>query len=142
LAFVTSGLKGAPEFKHRLEATKGTFGVGSRAWASEAASIMRSSVATKTGKTRRSFGTDVDRDSAVVTGASTAYLIDAGSPAHPIKPRGRGVLAYGAGRNRRFARKVDHPGHRAKPFRVRAMEEAYRRHGMADAMVGLWNGAE
>lgn len=80
-----------------------------------------------------------------------AAAVEFGSKAHVIVPRAATVLAWGGertlgGRLRsgsrptRFARRVNHPGTKAKPFLIPGFEKALRLLGL-DRIVEAWNKA-
>jgi hypothetical protein len=81
-----------------------------------------------------------------------AAAVEFGTRAHIIVPRRASVLAWGGertlgGRLRkgaratRFARRVNHPGTRAKPFLIPGLEKALKLVGLAD-LVTRWNRAD
>lgn len=80
-----------------------------------------------------------------------AAAVEFGSRAHVIVPVRAKVLAWGGertlgGRLRKgsratnFARRVRHPGTRAKPFLIPGFERALRKVGL-DVLIDLWNKA-
>jgi len=80
-----------------------------------------------------------------------AAAVEFGSRAHVIVPRQASVLAWGGertlgGRLRagsrptHFARRVNHPGTRAKPFLIPGLQKALQLVGLGD-LVKRWNGA-
>lgn len=136
-------LKGSKELKARMRAIKGTFKVAGREWAEETADLMRRDVPVRTGKTRKAFRVrNASQRRATVVGRYTAFFIDAGTKAHPIRQKKAPRLVF-TGRNGRtvFAKRVEHPATRARRFRERDAREALRRKPLAAAMIRLWNKA-
>jgi len=80
-----------------------------------------------------------------------AAYVEFGTRAHLIVPRTKSILAWGGsrtlgGRLRKgsratiFARRVNHPGTKPKPFLIPGIEKAIRMVGLSD-LVRRWNGA-
>lgn len=80
-----------------------------------------------------------------------AAAVEFGSRAHVIVPRNASVLAWGGprtlggrlrsgGRPTNFARRVNHPGTRPKPFLIPGFEKALRLVGL-DRLIERWNAA-
>jgi hypothetical protein len=80
-----------------------------------------------------------------------AAAVEFGTRAHIIVPKAATVLAWGGGRTlggrlraggrpTNFARRVNHPGTRAKPFLIPGFEKALRLVGL-DKIVQAWNKA-
>jgi hypothetical protein len=80
-----------------------------------------------------------------------AAAVEFGSRAHVIVPRTASVLAWGGprtlggrlrsgGRPTNFARRVNHPGSRAKPFLIPGLEKALQLVGI-EAVIRRWNQA-
>lgn len=134
---------GTPELQRRLKAIRLTFKVGGRGWADDAADLMRAAVPRRTGTLARSFRRrNATQRKATVVGHYTAYFVDGGTVAHPIRPRNARRLRWEDSRGRTiFARKVDHPRTRPRPFRDRAAREAYARRPLGRVLVELWNRA-
>ena len=79
---------------------------------------------------------------ATVVGHFTAYFVDAGTKKHAIRPKSRTRMAWqGTEGKTIFAKRVNHPGVRARPFRERAAKEGLRRVPLAQELVELWNRA-
>lgn len=81
-----------------------------------------------------------------------ARYVEFGTRPHVILPRRAKVLAWGGARRlsgslRRgasatsFARRVNHPGTRARPYLRPGAEQALREVGLADVVVNVWNDA-
>jgi hypothetical protein len=135
-------LKGGRELRARLKALKTAFKPLGRDWADDYVKLARPQIPVKTGKTRQSLRRrNASQRKATVVGSQVAYFIDAGAKAHVIRPKRGGGLIFEAGGRTIFAKKVNHPGHRARPFRKRVALEALRRNPLADAVVKSWNEA-
>jgi hypothetical protein len=81
-----------------------------------------------------------------------ARHVEFGTRPHVILPRSKKALAWGGARRlsgslRRgasatsFARRVNHPGTRARPYLVPGAQQALREVGLSDAVVSVWNEA-
>jgi hypothetical protein len=147
-----------PQLKARLRAV-GKTEVLLRELQLETIAGAKAKVPRKTGHLGRSILPGrVDKDSAQVTvNANYAAAVEFGSKPHVIVPKRARVLAWpsagaarlsGRARTRGgkstgpmiFARKVNHPGSKAKPYLIPAAIEALRRHGIG-AIVKRWNDA-
>ena len=135
-------VSGTRQLNARLRAIKQTFKPAGQAWAEETVDLMRGAVPVKTVRLRKSFRVkNASQRKATVSGHFSAYFIDKGTVAHPIKARKSSRLIFQAGGRTIFAKKVNHPRTRARPFRQRAAEEAIRRRPLAASLVKLWNKA-
>lgn len=133
-------LKGGAELRSRLKALKTAFKPLGRDWADDVVNLARPQIPERTGKTRRSVRRrNASQRKATVVANFPINFIDAGAKRHEIKPKKGGRLVFEAGGHTIFAKKVDHPGQRAKPFRKRVANEALRRHPLAAAIVKAWN---
>jgi len=85
-------------------------------------------------------------------GVGYARHVEFGTREHVIVPRRRKVLAWGGDRRlsgslrtgakaTHFARRVNHPGSRAKPYLVPGAKRAIEKAGLAQAIIAAWNGA-
>ena len=134
-------LKGGPELRARLKALRLAFKPIGRSWGDEFVVVARPMVPEKTGRLRRSIRVKNNTQRRTTIAAHyTASFIDAGTVAHPIRSKG-GFLRWEDGGRTIFARKVNHPGVRARPFRARAAREALRRKPMAGELIEQWNRA-
>lgn len=110
-------------------------------WADEYVHVAEPMIPIRTGATRRSIHEGrVTNSGAEIIGSGVAIIIDTGSRPHSIEASGRRLRFQEGGRTI-FARKVDHPGTRAEPYRMRAALEAFRRSRFGDIIIGRWNGA-
>lgn len=167
---MAEGLRGADDLMRRFEALRsgkasrqvlGQFGL-------LAVQRAKERVPRKTGnldRTIRVSEVDEQRQSVRVSAGGTravgyAYLVEHGTRPHVITPkpgrRGRNgrpaALAWGGPRRlsgslrsgarpTNFARRVNHPGTRAKPFLRPGAEQALRDVGLSDAVISVWNAA-
>ena len=107
------------------------------------------------GRTIR-VGTVTDKSATVLAGGTAnvgyAMYVEQGTRAHVIVPRRAKVLAWGGsrtlgGRLRKgsratnFARRVRHPGSRAKPYLVPGIRAALKKAGLKKAIVNAWDKA-
>ena len=135
-------LRGSKELRARLKALGKAFKPIGRTWGDEFVTVARPMVPERTGRLRRSIRVKNNTQRKTTIAAHyTASFIDAGTIAHPIRPRKAGRLAWQDGGRTIFARKVNHPGSRARPFRARAAHEALRRKPMAGQLIEQWNKA-
>lgn len=135
-------LQGGRELRARLAAIKEVWKPIARNWGKADVQEMRARVPVRTGRLRRSFRvTSVTGKRVRVGGHFTAYFVDAGPVPHTITAKRADRLIFKAGGRTIFARKVHHRGYRARPFRVRAAQEAMRKNPQAQALIDLWNGA-
>lgn len=136
-----STLHGADELARRLKAMSDSPRNMSRTWSDEYVQVARPLIPFRTGKTRRSVHAGAIRShGAEIIGSAIAVMIDTGTRPHGIEAGGR-RLRFQDGNRTIFARKVDHPGTRAQPYRMRAALEALRRSRFGDIVTGLWNRA-
>lgn len=112
----------------------------------------------KTGNLARTIrpGT-ISRDAALVRAGGTSQVgyaayVELGTRAHDIVPTRAKVLAWGgerrlSGRLRsgakatHFARRVHHPGTKAKPYLIPGAKYAVKKRGLADQIIAQWNRA-
>ena len=135
-------LRGADGLERRLHAMERSTRTYPRTWGDEYVRVARPQIPSRTGKTRQSVQVrSADSDGAEIEASRIAVLIDTGTLAHPIEPK-REALKFQKGGQTIFARKVDHPGTRAHPWRERAAEEALRRHPLDETVVDAWNRAD
>ena len=159
-------LRGGPELKRRLRAIKATFKPIGKRWADDFVAMAKPAVPVGThegpdghrpGHLRKSIRRkNASMRRATVTADYWAFFVDQGPKAHVITPGGgrglKGREARGLGRSRIlgpwqhecrtvFARRVQHPGYPARPFRVRIAMAAARRNPMAQELIQLWNDA-
>lgn len=136
-------LKGGPELQRRLRALKVAFKPLGRDWADDYVNLVRPQIPSKTGKTRRSVRRrNASMKKATVVASYTATFIDAGAQRHTIRPkRGTRLVFQGSGGRTIFAKKIDHPGVRARPFKKRIALLSLRRNPLAAYIVKAWNQA-
>lgn len=135
-------LKGGRELRARLKAIRLAFKPIGREWADEYVNVAAPMVPEQTGRLRRSIKRkNSTQRRATVAAHFTAFFVDAGTKQHAIRPKRARGLSWQEGGRTIFARKVAHPGTRARPFRVRAAHEALRRKPMAETLIAEWNRA-
>lgn len=107
----------------------------------------------KTGNLRRSIMVGAVTDTYAETRATANYAaaVELGTKPHVIRPRNKKALRFATGNARLsgsprsggpviFAKKVNHPGTKAKPYMVPGATKAVRELG-ADFVVKAWNDA-
>lgn len=113
---------------------------------SRAAAEARSSSAFKdrTGALRKSIGYKVEGTSlldgiegTLFATAPHAIFIEDGTRPHTILPKGQ-YLRFKSGRRWVFAKRVDHPGIRARNFLKSAISEDRMREAIEEAIVKAW----
>lgn len=135
-------LRGADGLERRLRAMERSTSTYPKTWADAYVQAARPQIPVKTGKTRRSVQVrSTSPEGAEIEGSQIAVLIDTGTLAHPIEAKA-GALKFQKGGQTIFARRVDHPGMRARPWRERASDEALRRHPLDETVVDAWNRAD
>jgi hypothetical protein len=150
---MAAGLRGTREFKARLRAVRKAFKPVGRAWADETVRLAKPQAPVRTGKGRRSIRRrNANQKRATVVAAWYMRFQDRGAKPHVIRPKsvsgskrgGVGTarsLRFEAGGRTIFARKVNHPGIRARLFATRAAQAALRRSHLADVLIDEWNRA-
>lgn len=135
-------LKGGKQLRARLKALRVSFKPIGRAWGETTAGLARSHTPAGTGKTRSSYRVrNATQRKATVVGSHVAYFIDKGPVRHAIRPKRGSRLVFQAGGRTVFARRVNHPGYRGRPFRARVAREALRRSKPLEQLVREWNAA-
>ena len=147
-------VKGIPQLRSRFEAIKPNPGLmRDLALAATAEQKKRAPVAT--GNLRRSIGIGSVTSTFAETVATAAYAVyvETGTKAHEIVPRNRKALRFAVGGNKTlsgrprsgasvvFAKRVRHPGTRAKPFMVPGAKAAVEEVGFREVIVKEWNDA-
>lgn len=135
-------LKGADGLERRLHAMERSTREYPRDWGNAYVDVGRPQIPVRTGKTRQSLQVrSADSAGAEIEASSVAVLLDTGTLAHPIEAK-REAVKFQRGGQTVFAKRVDHPGMRARPWRERAADEASRRAPLSDTVVGAWNRAD
>jgi hypothetical protein len=134
-------LKGGRELRNRIKALRLVFKDVGRKWGDAASRKMRPRVPVKTGRLRRSFTVRASQRRAQVRAHYTAFFVDAGTKAHRIEPRKAKVLRFEKGPRTIFAKRVDHPRVRARPFRAESARQALSETAGAEALIEAWNRA-
>ena len=147
-------IQGSRELQARLRAIANTKPMMTKI-AIASVSSAKALVPRKTGNLARTIriGVVTDHSLEIVAGGRRdvgyAAAVEFGTKAHTIVPRKAKVLAWGGGRTlggrlrsgsrpTNFARKVRHPGSRAKPYLVPGLEFGVAR-GAVDAITDAWN---
>lgn len=96
----------------------------------------------RTGNLRRSIlvGAVTDRYAETKATANYAAAVELGTRAHDIRPRFKKALRFKVGGGTVFAKRVRHPGTKAKPYMVPGAVKAVRELG-AEFVVKAWNDA-
>lgn len=148
-----SELKGYEALQRRFDAIKDHRQLmGHVAGLVKAEASVRAPV--KTGNLRRSIriGRVTDNFAEIVVDAKYAAMVERGTRPHIIVPRNRKVLAWGGSRRlsgslrtgakaTTFARRVNHPGTRAKPFLLPGAQAAIQKAGLVQSVIKGWNEA-
>lgn len=138
-------LQGKRELLRRFDALRRMGQPIAQRWADTTARSARRRVPVKTGALQRSIRVrTTSAKGAIVVGRYTGYFVDAGTVAHSEKPKrrkGLRAMKFTYGSRPQFARKVNHPATRARPFRVAAAQDGLRENPMAAVVVKLWNDA-
>lgn len=133
-------LQGGRELKDRLKALRGVFKPMGRDWADAVAAEARRRVPFRSGNLRRSIRRkNATQRKATVVAHYSAFFVDAGTKAHVIRPKRARGLIFEAGGRTIFAKKVDHPRVRARPFRASAAREGLRDRDVSGALLNAWN---
>lgn len=156
------GLQGADALMARFEALRtgkaerkvlGQFGLLAVQRAQERVPRRTGNLA----RTIRVAEVDEQRQSVRVTAGGSrdigyAAAVEFGTRPHVIVPRRRKALAWGGARRlsgslrsgakpTNFAKRVNHPGTRARPYLRPGAEQALADVGLADAVITVWNEA-
>jgi hypothetical protein len=127
----------------------------------EAANVLTANGSVKTGNLRRSLdvGAVTDNSARVVARARYGMFVELGTKAHEITPRAASALRWAASSSSgfrltgrpssakgnsigwAFAKRVHHPGTRAKPFLKPGAEAAIQGAGLAERIVSAWDKA-
>ena len=135
-------LKGSRELRRRLKAIKTVFKPVGKSWAEQTARLAATRVEVKTGKTRRSIRVkNASMKKAAVEAKGGARFLEAGTKAHIIRPRRFRALKWNASGQPMFAKKVNHPSTKAKPFLRRSGHDVLERSDMLKELIKLWNEA-
>jgi len=137
-------LHGSRELKRRLKAIRTVFKPVGKSWAEETASLARSRVKVRTGRTKRTIRVkNASMKKAAVEAREGARFLEAGAKPHEMKARKMQAMTIGSGAAGlpRFAKKVHHPGARKQPFMHESARDALQRTPMAEELIELWNKA-
>lgn len=149
-----SEIKGMRQLLARMEAIKPNRRFMERL-ALSAVREQKILVPRKTGNLGRSItlGSVTPTRAETVARANYAAYVERGTPPHIIRPKNKKVLAWAAdgsarlsgavrtGGKVRFAKRVRHPGTKAKPFMVPGAKKAVEGAGLKTVVVTAWNDA-
>jgi hypothetical protein len=149
-----TSVKGIPQLRARIEALKPSPGL-MRKLGLVAVAEQKALVPRRTGNLARSIGIGSVTATVAETVATANYaaFVELGTRAHIIEPRNKKALRFAPGggatlarRPRRgasvvFAKRVRHPGTKARPFMVPGARRAVEKVGFRDAVVKAWNDA-
>lgn len=157
MAGIRAEIDGIKALRARLDAVS-TNNAALRVIATQGVAEAKRLVPRATGNLGRTIrvGTVTDKSATVVAGgtASVGYAmyVEQGTRPHDIVPRKAKVLAWGGsrtlgGRLRKgsratnFARRVRHPGTKARPYLVPGVRAALKKAGLKRAIVNAWDKA-
>lgn len=147
-------IKGIPQLRARLKALTPDKGLMTRL-ALSAVREQKLLVPRKTGNLGRSIrlGSVTSKMAETVATANYAAFVERGTRPHEIRPRKRKALRFATGGSARlsgsprtggqvrFAKRVQHPGTKAKPYMLPGAQKALRKAGLRDVIVEAWNDA-
>ena len=148
-------VKGIPQLRSRIEAITPDADF-LRKLALLAVREQKLLVPRKTGNLGRSIhlGRVTATQAETIASADYAVYVERGTRAHEIRPRNRKALRFPAsggdarlsgsvrtGGNVRFAKRVQHPGTKAKPFMVPGAKKAIEGAGLKATLIDEWNDA-
>ena len=147
-------IRGIPQLKARFEAIKPNPDL-MRQLALTAVAEQKRLVPRRTGNLARSIGIGSVTATAAETLATANYAayVELGTRAHVIVPKSKKALRFAvganatlAGRPRKsasvvFAKRVNHPGTKAKPFMVPGAKKAVEEVGFREVIYKEWNDA-
>jgi len=133
-------LLGASALIGRLRALdRAPTAIGQR-WGQRTVQALASHTPVRTGRTRKSYRVVPGLSATRIMGSEVAEFIDAGVKPHRITAARGTTLVFPEGGRTVFAKKVNHPGFGARPFKERSAVEGLHETRMADVVIGLWNG--
>ena len=136
-------LEGAKQLRSRFKAVERAPKGMLREIALRAVTNQKALAPVRTGNLRRTVHLGRVTESSALTIASAKYAayVELGTGPHVIVPRRRKVLRFKSSGGVVFAKRVNHPGTRAKPFMLPGAEKAVSETVGARAIVKAWNGA-
>lgn len=147
-------VKGVPQLRARFEAIKPNPNL-MRSLALSAVAEQKRLVPRRTGNLARSIGIGSVTPTVAETVATAHYaaFVELGTKAHEIVPRTKKVLRFAVGGNATlsgrpragaavvFAKRVRHPGTKAKPFMIPGAQAAVKAAGFVGKIIDAWNRA-
>ena len=151
---MSASISGVPQLRARIEAIKPNEKL-LRTIALSAVREQKLLVPRKTGNLGRTIhlGSVTPTRAETIASASYAGFVEKGTRAHTIVPRHKKALRWAEGGNARlsgsprkgarvrFARRVQHPGSKAKPFMLPGARRAIEGAGLRATLVAAWNEA-
>jgi hypothetical protein len=148
-------IRGIPQLRARIEAITPNREL-LRTIALSAVREQKLLVPRKTGNLGRSIhiGSVTPTRAETIASADYAAYVELGTRPHEIRPRNRKALRWAAdgasarlsgtprsGGRVRFAKRVMHPGTKARPYMIPGARKAVEGAGLKAAVVGAWNDA-
>lgn len=147
-------VKGIPQLRSRFEAIKPNPGM-MRKLGLLAVAEQKKLAPRRTGNLARSIGLASVTATVAETVATANYaaFVELGTKPHTIVPKNAKALRFAVGGNATlsgrprtggqviFAKRVRHPGSKAKPFMVPGAKNAAEKVGFSDVVIKAWNDA-
>ena len=152
---MTAEIRGIPQLRARIEAITPNREL-LRTIALSAVREQKLLAPRKTGNLGRSIhiGAVTPTRAETIASASYAAYVERGTRPHEIRPRNRKALRWAAsaadarltgtpraGGRVRFAKRVQHPGTRARPFMVPGAQKAVQAAGLKATVIAAWDSA-
>ena len=151
---MSASISGIPQLRARITAITPNAAL-MRTIALSAVREQKILVPRKTGNLGRSIhlGAVTPSRAETIASASYAAYVETGTRPHVIRPKNRKALRWAAsgdarlsgsprsGGRVRFAKRVNHPGTRAKPFMVPGAKKAVEAVGLKATVESAWNSA-
>lgn len=137
-----SNLEGVPQLKARMNRLREVFKPVGRSWADKTVTNAQHRLQPhkKTGRLYESVRrTSATKRRATVGAHFTSNFEDAGAVPHDITKKGGGFLVFPGRAGTVFARQVHHRGRKARPFKVRAAQEALADTPLEQILIDEWN---
>lgn len=135
-------LQGSRELRARLKAIRTVFKPVGKKWGEDTVRLARSRVPVRTGKTQRSIRVkNASLRKAAVQAVWGARFIEQGTKAHAIRPKKFTALKWNQNGQPMFAKKVNHPATKGRPFLRNSAKDVLDRNDMLRELLELWNKA-
>ena len=132
-------LRGAGDFRRRLNAIRDTGVLVAKEWTEEGTDKVRAEIPRVTGATAASIHGEVSRDGGQILGSRVVRYLAGGTRAHTEEPTTKTVMKFDIGANTIFSKRVMHPATPANPRIFDAAKNALG--SLSKACAGLWNKA-